>query len=211
MMNYGLTATQVGYYGVMSRQLRIRWNYTLPFEATLTVHRGGDGNRVFSKSYKRGAKSDDITIDVPWYGEFKVELRLSSPAIGYDVVYPTVKMSGTQTSPTFVYNAAAVQKVKDGQGVLLAIQVLSGNLKLIGNLLSILWGGQVWDTSTVDFPFPKIGDKIDVTTSAYGLGGAQIKTTYTEIGFTDKYGNYQSTRTYTKFSYVAYVPWNFAK
>lgn len=59
--------------------------------------------------------------------------------------------------------------------------------------------------------FSKIGDKIDVTTSAYGSDGAQIKTTYTEIAFTNKNGNYQSSRTITKIPYVAYVPWNFPK
>jgi len=48
----------------------------------------------------------------------------------------------------------------------------------------------VLDTSTVNFPLPKVGDKIDITTSANASGGAQIKTTFTEIAFTDKNGNY---------------------
>lgn len=211
MANYNLTATQVGYYGVVSRKLRIRWSATLGYEATLTVTRGGDGNRVFSKSYLRSATSDDITVDVPWYGEFKVELKLNSPAIGSHVIYPTVKMVGTHNEPTFVYNSAAVQKAKEKQAIVLALSVLAGSLKLVGSTISVLFGVTVLDTSTVNFPLPKVGDKIDITTSATSSGGAQIKTTFTEIAFTDKNGNYQSSKTYTKLSYAAYVPWNFAK
>ncbi|MGE7695124.1 hypothetical protein ACQKNC_13585 [Lysinibacillus sp. NPDC094177] len=212
MADYGLTATQVEHYGVVSRQLRIRWNATLPTGATLTVHRGGDGNRVFSKSYTKSKTSDDITIDVPWYGEFKVALTLNSPAIGSDVVYPTVKMRGTHTSPTVTYDAALVQKAKEGQAIVLLISVLAGSLRLIGSTISILLGSSVFSTETVSFPsVPRIGDKLDVITSAMPAGGAQITTTYTAVAYTDSYGNYQSSQKYTKLSYIAYVPWNFGK
>ncbi|WP_342471542.1 hypothetical protein MHH70_11500 [Metasolibacillus sp. FSL H7-0170] len=210
MANYGLTAIQVG-FGTATRKLQIQWSATLPYEATLTVTRGGDGQRVFSKSYNRSVKSDNITIDVPWYGEFKVDLTLASPAIGSHVIYPTVKMYGSHNNPTFVHDAASVQKAKNGEAIVLLVAVLAGSLKFIGSTISVFFGSQVWDTSTVTFPFPKIGDKIDVNVSADSSGGAIIKTTYTEIGFTDKNGNYQSERKLTKFSYVAYVPWNFAK
>lgn len=211
MANYNLSAGQVGYYGVVSRQLRIKWSANLGFEATLVVTRGGDGNRVFSKSYLRTATSDDIIVDVPWYGEFKVELQLNSPAIGSQVVYPTVKMVGTQNEPTFVYNAAAVEKAKTSEGIVIGVTALAGTIKIVGTILSVLFGSTVLDTSRIDFPIPKVGDKIDITTSASASGGADIKTTYTEIAFTDKNGTYQSQRTITKLSAVAYVPWNFAK
>ncbi|WP_107943563.1 hypothetical protein [Metasolibacillus fluoroglycofenilyticus] len=134
MANYGLTAIQVG-FGTGTRKLQIQWSATLPYEATLTVTRGGDGQRVFSKSYNRSVKSDNITIDVPWYGKFKVDLTLASPAIGSHVIYPTVKMYGSHNNPTFVHVRHPYKKRKTEKQSFFLLQFL----REVSNLLEVLF------------------------------------------------------------------------
>lgn len=206
MADYNLTATQTGGQG--GRKLRIKWSANLGYEATLTVHRGGDYKSVYSKSYSRSVKSDDITIDVPWYGQFKVELKLTSPAIGSQVIYPTVKMSGTSVLPTFVYDAAAVKKAQEGSAIVLLAQVLMGSIRLLGTAISIYFGTQSFMSDTVNFPNPKVGDKLDVTITATPSGGANVTTKFTQVAYTDKFGNSYSQQVYTKISAIAYVPYN---
>ncbi|WP_285399673.1 hypothetical protein [Lysinibacillus sp. fls2-241-R2A-57] len=130
------------------------------------------------------------------------------PAIGSHVIYPTVKMTGSVQAKPFVYDKAAVEKAKLKQEIVLAATTILGSLKIVGTIFTVYFGATAITSTTVDFPMPKVGDKVDVTFIAQSLGGARVETRFTQIPYTDSNGNSKSGQVVTKNSYIAFVPYS---
>ncbi|MDM5248544.1 hypothetical protein [Lysinibacillus sp. G4S2] len=117
-------------------------------------------------------------------------------------------MTGSVQAKPFVYDKAAVEKAKLKQEIVLAATTILGSLKIVGTIFTVYFGATAITSTTVDFPMPKVGDKVDVTFIAQSLGGARVETRFTQIPYTDSNGNSKSGQVVTKNSYIAFVPYS---
>ncbi|MEK5332738.1 hypothetical protein [Lysinibacillus sp. FSL W8-0992] len=73
--DFGLRVTKTGI-----KSLRISWSKRggIGYNGSIQVQRPGDGEVIFTKTYNQSTTRDSITVETPYFGEYKVHIKANN-------------------------------------------------------------------------------------------------------------------------------------
>ncbi|MGE7946960.1 hypothetical protein [Lysinibacillus sp. NPDC093688] len=150
------------------KSLSISWSKSggIGYGGSIQVQRPGDGKIIFSKEYSQTTAKDSLTVETPYFGEYKVHIK-SNKGNTYDVAYCKVHLSKS-TSSTHEFTAADILQWKKEASISIAtfgvlgfvsflVVSVTATVISVGASIRDVW---VHDTKYEPFPTPKVGDKI---------------------------------------------------
>ncbi|WP_078578325.1 hypothetical protein [Salipaludibacillus agaradhaerens] len=197
--DFNLTATKTG-----TKSLRIKWSRSTNQEKVLTVQRAGDGKTIYTKTYTSKQNSGNVTIQCPYFGEYKVSIK-TSRGHQHDHIFRWVRLSGSKTS-TKTYTKSDIDKIKKGKLILNLVLIgtgLTGRIAFTVAATTIAISQAVreyytYDTEWDKLPSPRAGQKIRLKIEHT----KDNKLKYTWTALTEKNAKI-ATKTITR-SYIAY-------
>ncbi|MFE3573324.1 hypothetical protein [Lysinibacillus sp. NPDC059133] len=161
--DFGLKVSKTG-----TKSLSISWSKSggIGYGGSIQVQRPGDGKIIFSKDYSQATAKDSITVETPYFGEYKVHIKANN-GYTYDTAYCKVHLA-TTTSATYEFTAKDVLNWKINATFTLGSFALLGFASLLVvsvtttviSLGATIRGVWVHDTKYEPFPTPRAGDKI---------------------------------------------------
>lgn len=109
-----------------TKSLRIKWDRkTTGLTKVLQVFRPGDGKMIYTKSFGTNTHSGDVTVEVPFFGEYYVKMHISQGSVMWDGVKRWVKLSSSYTR-THTYTAEDVKKYKRDKFIITTLFAAAG-------------------------------------------------------------------------------------
>lgn len=161
--DFGLKVSKTG-----TKSLSISWSKSggIGYGGSIQVQRPGDGKIIFSKDYSEKTAKDSLTVETPYFGEYKVHIK-ANKGYTYDTAYCKVHLA-KGSSATHEFTAEDIKKWKKEATITAAAFAALGFanylvVSLTATVISLgatIRGVWVHDTKYEPFPTPKEGDKI---------------------------------------------------